>query len=62
MILLAFKFTKTFQKIMGSQVGIFDKVRIGFRTSQKQKLYETFFLPKTENLKFKKICSSYKKI
>jgi len=39
------KSTKTFQKIMGSQVSVFDKACIGFITNQKQKLYENFFIP-----------------
>ncbi|XP_073225551.1 uncharacterized protein [Cicer arietinum] len=44
------KSTETFQKIMGSQSGIFDKAGIGFKSSQKQKLYENFFLPKVHPL------------
>lgn len=39
------KSTETFQKIMGSQVSVFDKACIGFKTNHKQKLYENFFIP-----------------
>jgi len=50
------KSTETFQKIMGSQVSVFDKVCIGFKTNQKQKLYENFFIPE----KITKTCERYK--
>jgi len=39
------KSTKTFQKIMGSQVSAFDKACMVFKTNHKQKLYEIFFFP-----------------
>ena len=50
------KSTETFQKIMGSQVSVFDKVCIGFKTNQKQKLNENFFIPE----KITKTCERYK--
>lgn len=40
------KSTETFQKIMGSQVSVFDKACIGFKTNHKQKLYENFLFLK----------------
>ena len=37
------KSTETFQKIIGSQMGMLDKTGIGFNISKKQKLYKDFF-------------------
>ncbi|KAK2354753.1 gag-protease polyprotein [Trifolium repens] len=47
--------TKTFDKILGSQFGVFDKAGIGYRPYQNKKLYENFFLPKKQkkNQKYK---------
>jgi hypothetical protein len=50
------KSTETFQKIMGSQVSVFDKAGLGFRTNHKQKLYKNFFIPERNE----KTCEKYK--
>ncbi|XP_045791661.1 uncharacterized protein LOC123886384 [Trifolium pratense] len=39
------KSTETFGKIMGSQVSVFDKSGLGFKTHQKQKPFKNFFIP-----------------
>ncbi|XP_058783345.1 uncharacterized protein LOC131658028 [Vicia villosa] len=45
------KSTETFQKIMGSQSGVFDKAGLGFKQSENQMIYENFFLPKKNRTK-----------
>jgi hypothetical protein len=48
------KTTETFNNILGSQKGIFDKAGLGFETYKKQKLYKDFFIPqKIEEFKCK---------
>jgi cell division septum initiation protein DivIVA len=48
------KTTETFNNILGSQRGIFDKAGLGFETYKKQKLYKDFFIPpKNEEFKCK---------
>jgi hypothetical protein len=43
-----FTSTKTFDNILGSQFGMFDKAGLGYRPFQKMKLYENFFLPQKQ--------------
>jgi len=45
------KSTETFQNIMGSQAGIFDKAGLGFDISKNQKMYENFFIPEKDKMK-----------
>ena len=51
------KSTKASQKIIGSEMGIFHKVDLNFKTSSKQKLYENLFESKSKDDKIKKGCS-----
>jgi len=51
------KSTKASQKIIGSEMGIFNKVDLNFKTSPKQKLYENFFTSKRMDDKIRKRCS-----
>lgn len=46
------KSTETFQKIMGSQAGMFDKAGIGFNVCKNQKIYKNFFIPKQDKKVF----------
>jgi len=43
------KSIQTSQKIIGSEIGIFDKFYLNFKTSQKQKLYENLFASKRKD-------------
>lgn len=52
------KSTETFQKIMGSQSGVFDIVGLGFKFFENQNIYKNFFLPQKNN---HKNCSHRKK-
>jgi len=54
---LFIKSTETFQKIIGSQVGMTDHTSVGFDISKHQKIYEIFFIPGKGKLK----CSFYNK-
>jgi len=51
------KSTKASQKIIGSEMGIFHKVDLNFKTSSKQKFYENLFESKSKDDKIKKGCS-----
>lgn len=51
------KSTKASQKIIGSEMGIFHKDDLNFKTSPKQKLYENLFESKRKDDKIKKGCS-----
>jgi len=42
------KSTKASQNIIGSEMGVFNKLDLNFKTSSKQKLYENFFCIKKE--------------
>lgn len=44
---------------MGSQVEVFNKSDLGFKTSQNQKMYVNFFIPKKEEKKAKRNKCSY---
>ena len=48
---LFIKSTETFQKIIGSQVGISNHTGIDFDASKHQKLYKNFFIPEKDKLK-----------
>jgi len=43
--------TETFQKIIGSQVGMINHTGIGFDASKHQKIYKNFFIPQKDKLK-----------
>ena len=51
--------TETFQNIIGAQKNAFDKTCIGFKTKDKQKLYENLFIPKKRVERYK--CTYCKK-